>query len=54
MVGAAAKIPDLLETLVQRTDETTEKVRRRSQETAEVAAALVPIVEELKAKGASK
>lgn len=54
MVEAAAKIPDLLETLVKRTDETTDKVRKRTKETAEVAAALEPLLAELSAKGETK
>jgi len=54
MVEAAARIPDLIETLVQRTDRTAENVRKRSQETAEVAAALEPLLQELSARGAGK
>jgi hypothetical protein len=40
MVEAGGKIADLLETLVKRTDETTEKVNKRALETAELALAL--------------
>ena len=37
MVESAGKIPDLLETLVKRTDETTQKVTKQAKETEELA-----------------
>lgn len=45
-IEAASKLPDLFETLVQRTNEMTEKLRRRKTQTDELAAALDGIVEE--------
>ena len=46
MIDAAGKIPELLETLVKRTEEATAKVQKRSAETEELAKALNAVVVE--------
>ena len=45
-VESAGKLPDLFETLVKRTIETTEKLKARKKEADELAAALDGIVQE--------
>jgi hypothetical protein len=47
MLEASGKIAELLETLVKRTVETTEKVRKRREETAEVVSILDSIASEV-------
>jgi hypothetical protein len=45
-VEAAGKLPDLFETLVKRTNETTEKLKKRKKEAEELAAAIDQILPE--------
>jgi hypothetical protein len=53
MLDAGGKIPDLLETLVKRTDETTVKVTKRKEEAATMAIALALLTDGMSVDGTS-